>query len=73
MTEAEREKAKIRTFRAAGMTDAAIVDKQRAKNAARKKQKAPSGRAPSKKEFLPAVRAEAIANLLQPRERCTVA
>lgn len=72
VSEAEREKAKIRTFRAAGMTDAAMADRQRAKDAARKKQKRRHATLHPKKEFLPAVRSEAIASLLQPAERCTV-
>jgi hypothetical protein len=72
VTESEHQRARIRTFRVAGMTDAAMAARRKAKEAARKqRERRNASLHPQKKPPLPAVRAEAIAGLLQPGERCT--
>jgi hypothetical protein len=72
VTEVEHAKARIRTFRIAGMTDAAMAARRKAKEAARKqRERRNASLHPRKEPPLPAVRAEAIAGLLQPGERCT--
>lgn len=65
LTEAEREKAKIKTFRAAGMTDAAMKAARNAKAAARKRRERLQQRLEAKPRVpRPAARVHAILNVL---------
>lgn len=65
VTEAEREKVRIRTFRAAGMTDAAMKAKRDAAEAARKRQDRLQERLEAKPRVSrPAARVDAILNIL---------
>ena len=73
LTWEERDKARIATFRAAGASDAEMAErrKQKAKERMEKKRRKatlhPEGRL-----SLPAARAQAIAEILSPGERCTI-
>lgn len=73
LTWKEREDCKITTFRPAGVTDADMADRRRlAGNAAKREKRRRETLHPTKVLSKPAIRAQAIARILRPGERCTV-
>jgi hypothetical protein len=74
LTWEERDDCRITTLRPAGATDADMVTRRRMKNTAGKREKRRQATLHPKEEpSLPEIRAEVIAGILRPGERCTVA
>jgi hypothetical protein len=73
LTWLEREAARITTFRPAGASDADMAERRKMREAARKREKRRQTTLHPKEELpLPAIRAEVIASILRPGERCAV-
>lgn len=73
LTWTERDKARITTFRPAGVSDVEMAErrKQKAKERMQEKRRRQTLH-PDKRLTLPAARAEAIAGILRPGERCAI-
>ena len=73
LTWEERDQCRITTIRPAGATDADMDERRKMKNTAAKGEKRRlAALHPEQKKPLPMIRAEVIAGILRPGERCTV-
>src|SRR5882672_12186323 len=74
LTWEERDDCSITTFRPAGASDADMAERRKMKEAARQRERRRQVTLHPKPDLpLPAIRAEVIASILRPGERCTIA